>query len=97
MTKLLMREDFEPHVGKQFRFVGTEFSLPLDHIEGSGEQPAGYVRPPFILIFVGPKPGPVLPSGIYDVEVETGETFWIHVSPIQTMAADRQEYQSVMA
>ncbi|MDQ0463539.1 hypothetical protein QO010_001310 [Caulobacter ginsengisoli] len=97
MTKLLMREDFEPHIGKQFRFVGAEFSLPLDRIEGSGEQPPGYARPPFVLIFRGPKPGPVLPGGIYDVEVETGETFWIHVSPIQTMAADRQEYQSVMA
>lgn len=97
MTKLLVREDFEPHVGKQFRFLGTEFSLPLEHIEGDGEQPEGYVRVPFTLIFRGPKPGPVLPGGIYDVETDTGETFWIHVAPIHTVETDRQDYQAVMA
>jgi hypothetical protein len=97
MTKLLLREDFEPHVGKRFHFQGADLDLYLDRIEGGDEQPPGYQRPPFILFFRGPKPGPLMEAGIYDVEVETGEAFWIHVAPIETRQADRQEYQAVMA
>ncbi len=97
MTKLLLKEDFDPHVGKQFRFLGTDFSLPLDHIEGGDDFPPGYLRAPFILIFRGPKPGPILPTDTYDVEVETGETFWINVSAIQTLEEGWQDYQAVMS
>jgi hypothetical protein len=96
MTKTLTKEDFDPHVGKSFRFVQANFDMPLDHIDG-GEPMAGYARPPFVLIFRGPKPGPVMPEGIYDVEVESGQTFWIHVAPMLTSESDRQYYQAIMS
>lgn len=96
MTKLLTKEDFAPHVGKAFRFVQADFAMPLERIDG-GEAMAGYPRPPFILIFRGPKPGPMLPEGIYDVEAASGESYWIHVAPMLTPEGDRQYYQSVMS
>lgn len=97
MTKLLTKEDFTPHVGKSFRFVQADFSMPLDHIDGGDTAMAGYPRPPFVLVFASPKNGPVLPEGIYDAELETGESFWIHVSPMHQPDQELQFYQSVMS
>lgn len=94
MINLLTIEDFEPHVGKVFRLEGVETPLILDRIEPQGEPPPGFVRPPFILIFTGPRPGPVVPTAIYETTVDTGETFTLHIAAILTEARDRQEYQS---
>ena len=94
MINLLTIGDFEPHLGKVFRLDGFEQPLVLDRIEPYGEPPPGFVRPPFILIFVGPRPGPVAPAAIYETTADTGESFTLHIAPILTEARDRQEYQS---
>lgn len=94
MINLLTIGDFEPHLGKAFRLEGFEIPLVLDRIEPRGEPPPGFVRAPFLLIFYGPKPGPVAQTNIYEMTADTGETFTLHISPILTEARDRQEYQS---
>ena len=51
-------------------------------------------REPFLLLLRGP-PGDVLPEGIYDVAIEGGPNFTLHIVPIHTPASDRQDYQVV--
>lgn len=95
MSGILMAEDFEPHVGKTFRFRGTPFELVLDHIEfWEGDLPPGALRRPFLLIFDGPRGADFLREGIYECEAEDGAAFSLHVSPIQTTRPGRQEYQA---
>ena len=95
MAELLQAEDFEPYVGRIFRFHGTRHALPLDRIEKEERpQAAGPFRRPFTLIFRGPKEADYLPAGLYRAEVEGGPAFEIHVLPMHTPQPDRQEYQA---
>lgn len=87
------REDFEPFVGRTFRFGDQAFALTLVRIDVG--PPAPPFRQPFSLVFRGPSPGPVLAEGLYEVEIEHGPTCALHVMPIHTPLADRQDYQSV--
>lgn len=96
MDAILVVDDFKPHVGKTFRFLGTPYAFPLDRVSSLRESvPPGSKRIPFTLIFVGPKSQDHLPEGLYDCAVEDGPTYSIHVNPIHTPAPDRQEYQAV--
>jgi hypothetical protein len=96
MDKVLTAEDFEPHVGKTFRFKGTRHAFPLDHIHRDDRpRPPGLKRQPFILIFRGPKEADVLPEGPYMCSIEGGPSFSIYVMPIFTPQPDRQDYQAV--
>ena len=102
MTKLLNKEDFTPHVGKVFRFVQADYAMPLHHIDGGDVLMAGYARPPFILIFASRRSGPILPEGIYDVEVDGGqaaggESFWFHICPMHHPDIELQFYQAIMS
>ncbi|HTQ15245.1 MAG TPA: hypothetical protein VMH86_15340 [Rhizomicrobium sp.] len=91
---LLKISDFAPHVGKSVRIVGTPFTLTLDRIEGEDVPPPdGYERSPFLIIYRGSRDA-VMAPGIYDCAFEGGPTLNLHVAPIHTQAADRQEYQS---
>lgn len=93
--ELLTVEHFKPHVGKTVRFTGTPYAFVLDRVEGDGAPPpAGYLRAPFVVIFRGSSKTDVMPSGIYDCEIDGGPSYSLHVMPIQTSQADRQEYQA---
>ena len=102
MTKLLIKEDFTAHVGKDFRFVQADYVMPLHHIDGGDTPMSGYARPPFILVFASPRGGPMLPEGIYDVEVDGGQdlggaSFWFHIAPMHQPDQNLQFYQAVMS
>ena len=89
----LRAEHFEPHIGKRFRFEGARHVLTLDRVL---REPGGAgLRPPFTLVFQGPKERDPLPEGFYACEVEDGPRFELYVSPIHTPAPDRQDYQAV--
>ena len=95
MTELWQAEDFEPHVGKIFRFAGTRHAFPLDRVEKDERTLAmGQPRRPFLLIFRGPRETVLLPAGLYRAEIEGGPAFELHVMPIHTPARDRQDYQA---
>jgi hypothetical protein len=95
MEGLLQLEHFKPHVGKTFRFKGTRYAFPLDHIISNDDPlPPGLPRRPFALIFRGPREREVLPEGLYECEIENGPTYQIYVAPIHTPQPDRQEYQA---
>ncbi|MDE3177648.1 MAG: hypothetical protein KGM15_16225 [Pseudomonadota bacterium] len=92
---ILSIEQFAPHVGKLFQFIGTPYAFPLDRILGDAGAPAsGQARRPFALIFRGPRDGDVLPEGLYDCATEDGASFNLYVAPIHTPQPDRQEYQA---
>lgn len=98
MDDLLLIDDFNPHVGKIFRFKGTRYAFPLDRIISSREPlPPGMKRRPFILIFRGPKEREYMREGIYDCDVEDGPTYQMYVNPINTPAPDQQEYQAAFS
>jgi len=86
---------FAPHLHKSFRFAGWSGTLRLARIDvGNGRGAAAGARAPFTLIFHAPR-GDVLPEGLYTAEPETGTAIVLHIMPIHTAAADRQEYQAV--
>ncbi|MGA2128096.1 MAG: hypothetical protein ABSG76_18320 [Xanthobacteraceae bacterium] len=95
MIRLLQHDDFTPHVGKLFRFVGRHHALRLATVDAKDllNLPGGQRRP-FVLIFHGPR-GDVMPEGLYAAEVEDGASFELYVIPIHTVAPDRQDYQAV--
>jgi len=96
MDRLLQVEDFEPLVGRVFRFKGTRFAFPLDRIAGTDRSAMpGLRRQPFILIFAGPREREHLPDGLYECEVDGGPTFRLFVNPIHTPEPDRQDYPAV--
>jgi hypothetical protein len=93
MDEPLSAELFLPHAGKVLRVKGGRHALTLSHVEMHPRQEAQAMpRQPFTLILVGP-PGDVLREGLYSLELDGGPTFELYVMPIQTFAADRQEYQ----
>jgi hypothetical protein len=94
MTVPLTPEHFLPHVKKLFRVKGGHHALMLTKVEvRQSGRPSPAPRPQFNLIFSGP-PGDVLREALYTLEVEGGPLFDLYVIPIQTLAKDRQEYQS---
>jgi hypothetical protein len=95
MTEQLTIDHFRPHVGKQVRFRGTPYALTIDRLEGGAlAPPAGWARSPFVVIFSGPSKTDVMPTGLYDCEIEDGPVYSLHVMPIHTPRPDRQEYQA---
>jgi hypothetical protein len=98
MADLLQIEDFQPHVGKVFRFKGTRFAMPLDRIITTDNPPLrGAKRRPFILIFRAPKEREYMPDGIYECEVESGPTYQMYVNPVQTVEPEWQDYQAAFS
>jgi hypothetical protein len=94
--EVLQLAHFKPHVGRIFRFKGTRYAFPLDHIiSDRKELPTWVKRRPFTLIFRGPKQQDVLPEGLYECEIDGGPTYTLHVAPIFTPQPDRQDYQAV--
>ena len=95
MSARLTHEDFQPHVGRTFRFGGQPQVLRLSRIDVMDHPPLpGMDYNAFSLIFAGAR-GDVLPEGLYAVEVEGGARFEFYILPIHTPAPDRQEYQAV--
>ena len=95
VEKVLTADDFAPYIGKAFTPRGQHRVLTLvsiDRLTFPGIQ--NLPRAPFSLLFSGP-PGDVLPDRIYDVAVQDGPDFVLFISPIQTYARDRQDYQAV--
>ena len=90
---MLQAEDFEPHLGKTFNFDGGH-ALVLDRVERGGPPPAAGLRPPFIVIFRGPKTADHLREGLVHCEAGDGVAFDLYVSPVHTPAPDRQDYQA---
>jgi hypothetical protein len=95
MSKQLTAEDFRPYIGKRFIPQGQQRVLRLVSIDtkrfpGSETLP----REPFILLLDGPS-GDVLPEGQYDFAIEGGPSFELYISPVHTVARDRQNYQAV--
>ncbi len=95
MSAPLTHEDFQPHVGHEFRFGGQPQVLRLSRIDvGDGPPLPGLSYKIFTLIFAGPR-GNVLPEGFYAAEAEGGARFELYILPIHTKTPDRQEYQVV--
>jgi hypothetical protein len=95
MSARLTPEDFQPHVGREFRFDGQPQVLQLSQIEVRPEPPLpGTDYKAFTLIFTGPR-GNVLPEGFYAAEAEGGARFEFYILPFHTPAPDRQDYQAV--
>jgi hypothetical protein len=95
MAELLTVEHFRPHVGKRVRFGGTTYVLTIDRVEGGATlASAGWSRSPFVVIFSGSSRTDVMPTGHYECEIEDGPVYSLHVMPIHTPRADRQEYQA---
>jgi hypothetical protein len=95
MSAPLTHEDFQPHLGREFRFSGQPQVLRLTQIDVKDRPPMpGLDYKAFALIFIGPR-GNVLPEGFYAAEAEGGARFDFYILPIHTPAPDRQEYQAV--
>jgi hypothetical protein len=96
MDEALIRETFEPHVGKTFRVSNSPHALTLMRIETrpieEWEQKMG-LRAPFNLIFRGAA-GDVLAEGIRTLALEDGASFDLYVIPIHTPVRGQQDYQS---
>ena len=87
---MLQPSDFEPHIGRPFRFADAVLVLASVTVTPS----PGAARAPFMLIFTGP-PGPVLPEGSYDTRTADGDVINLHIMPVHTQPRDRQDYQVV--
>ena len=87
--ELLQAEHFNPHVGKMFKFNGTPFAIPLDHIGSNRRR-----LPKGALIFRAPREQVYMTEGLYECEVEGGPTFSLYVAPIQTLQREFQDYQA---
>jgi hypothetical protein len=95
MSAPLTHQDFQPHLGREFRFDGQPQVLRLAQIDVKDHPPLpGLDYNAFVLIFTGPR-GDVLPEGFYAVEAEGGAHFDFYILPIHTPASDRQDYQAV--
>jgi hypothetical protein len=95
MNAPLTHEDFEPHLGRAFRFGGRPQVLTLARIDVMDHPPLpGLPYNAFVLILTGPR-GDVLPEGFYAAETEGGARFDFYIMPIHTAEPDRQEYQVV--
>jgi uncharacterized protein DUF6916 len=95
MSAPLTHEDFQPHLGREFRFSGQPQVLKLSQVDVMDHPPLpGMDHKAFALIFTGPR-GDVLPEGFYAVEAEGGVRFEFYILPIHTPARDRQDYQAI--
>jgi len=95
MSAPLTHEDFQSHVGGEFRFDGQPQVLRLSRIDIKDHPPLpGMDYKAFTLVFAGPR-GNVLPEGFYAAEAEGGARFEFYILPIHTPTPDRQEYQAV--
>jgi hypothetical protein len=86
---------FRPHVGKAFRVKDGRHALTLSQVDVHPRQAAQakvMEREPFTLILAGP-PGEVLREGLHTLEIDGGPIVQLYVIPVQTFAADRQDYQ----
>jgi hypothetical protein len=95
MNATLTHQDFQPHLGREFRFDGQPQVRRLAQIDVKDHPPLpGLDYNAFVLIFTGPR-GHVLPEGFYAAEAEGGTRFDFYILPIHTPASDRQDYQAV--
>jgi hypothetical protein len=93
MSGILTARDFVAHVGKTVTPKGQHRVLTL--VSVSTPKWPGWEsmqREPFSLTLSGP-PGDVLPEGSYEAVVEDGPEFTLYITPIHTVARDRQDYQ----
>jgi uncharacterized protein DUF6916 len=86
---------FEPFVGKNVRFKGTRFEMPLNRIVKGQKFIATAKREPFILIFRAPKEREYMPEGMHECEFDGGPTYQIYVLPTHTPEPEWQEYQAI--
>jgi hypothetical protein len=94
VTRVLQAEDFEPHVGKTFRFGQDGRSLVLERVERGTKPPTPELRAPFLVIFREPKQAEHLREGPVHCASEDGAVFELYLAPIHTPQPDRQEYQA---
>ena len=95
MSAPLKHEDFQPHLGREFRFAGRPQVLRLTQIDVKDHSPLPHLDyKSFVLTCTGPR-GDVLPEGFYAAEAEGGARFDFYILPIHTPAPDRQDYQAV--
>ena len=91
----LTADDFAGYLDGKVWPGGRGLEMVLDRIDRR-EFPGweGATRKPFSLIFRGPR-RPVLPEGLYPIEIADGPTLALYVIPIFTPTGDHQEYQVV--
>lgn len=90
---MLTPEDFEAHIGTQFRVEGRSDILDLVAIEAHKiQRPA---QPPSFTVFFQSPRDKLLPEGLYRLRAENGDIFELYVIPILTLPGDRQDYQCV--
>jgi len=97
MDQPLSADQFQPHIGKGFKVKDGRHELTLTSVTLrtlAAHEIGLFEHNPFTLIFAGP-PRDVLPPGTYTLEIADGPSFHIHVIPILTPVASRQDYQSV--
>jgi hypothetical protein len=94
MDEPLTHQQFAPYVGQRFHFEGHHLTLLLRSADPQPQFAApGAARVPFSLFFEGPA-GDILPAGHYRAAVQAGPVVEFHISPIHTLARDRQDYQA---
>jgi hypothetical protein len=95
MSDVLTARDFVAHVGKTVTPKGQHRVLTIVSVNTT-KWPGwdSMQREPFVLILRGP-PGDILPEGSYEAVVEGGPEFTLYITPIHTVARDRQDYQVV--
>ena len=95
MSAPLTHEDFQPHVGRAFRFGGQPQVLQLARVDIANQPPLqGLTYKALSLIFIGSRDD-VLPEGFYAAEAEGGARFELYILPIHTPAPDHQDYQVI--
>jgi hypothetical protein len=87
--------DFVRYLGRAVCANASGLDMVLDRINQRifpGWE--GVTRKPFSLILRGPRQ-PVLPEGLYAIEIADGPALTLYVIPILTAVSDHQEYQVV--
>lgn len=95
MAEFLEVHHFEPLVGKNVRFKGTRYVMPLTKVIKGQKFMEGAKRDPFILIFRAPKEREHMPEALYECEFEDGPTYQIYVLPTHTLDREWQDYQAI--
>jgi hypothetical protein len=89
-------DSFRGHVDEPFRLVAgqdLQLALRLVEAESLGEPHSPGFRPPFSLIFSGPRE-PIVPQGTYPLHHETLGELELFLVPLQPDAAGAR-YQSI--
>lgn len=96
MTKVPTKQEFQPHLGKLFRFAETGHELVLQEVVDGMKLPPEFTHEPFSLIFRQIPRGEVMAEGEHSCKLVDGDQTWtFHIMPIHTHKPEFQNYQVI--